>query len=84
MAALFLEPLLHGFRSLRELFRTLAGETTALEAFFLFCGHRFFLPGWETGYADFSRKQRRMQEAGYCAADSPASFLFPSSPDTDF
>ena len=37
MAALFLEPLLHGFRSLRELFRTLAGETTALEAFFLFC-----------------------------------------------
>ena len=32
---LFLEPLLHGFRSLRELFRTLAGETTALEAFFI-------------------------------------------------
>ena len=45
MAALFLEPLLHGFRSLRELFRTLAGETTALEAFFLFCWHWLFLPG---------------------------------------
>jgi hypothetical protein len=24
-----------------------------------------------------------MQEAGYCAADSPASFLFPSPPDEE-
>ena len=61
MAALFLEPLLHGFRRLRELFRTLSGETTTLETFFLFCGHRFFLPGWETGYVDFNREQGRRQ-----------------------
>ena len=61
MAALFLEPLLHSFRGLHKFLRSLACETATLEAFFLFCGHRFFLPGWETGYVDFSRERGRWQ-----------------------
>ena len=46
-------------------------------------GSGFSSPGRETGYVDFNREQGRMQEAGYCAADSPASFLFPSPPDEE-